>query len=110
MLLEKYILPGGVNRHERHHILTMENFNFSEPAELFSVALSRGRRSPMAYRRFPTGAEAIKYVMETSQAGVLVDAVIENDEVRLGVMEIRELYQSAAYPLARPPPPGQTPS
>lgn len=80
----------------------MENFKLSEPAELFAVARRRGSLSPMIYRRFPTGAEAIKYVMEASEAGILSDTIIESNEVRIGAVEIRELYESPGYPLVRP--------
>lgn len=79
----------------------MEQFNFNRPAELF-VAPGRGAvRRKMSYRRFASGAEAIKYAIEVVGPDNLWGTIIETDEARLGADEIRLLYQRPDYPLPR---------
>lgn len=58
-------------------------------------------RQPVAYRRFPSAAAAIRYaVEELSQAG-LAAAILEVNEDRFDHIGIRQLYENAAYPLRR---------
>lgn len=80
----------------------MEEFNFSAPAEIFA---GKGRgvgRRPMTYRRFSTGAEAVRYAIEALPAGILDGTVMEVDEARFSAGDIRRLYESPGYPLPRP--------
>jgi hypothetical protein len=79
----------------------MEHFNFNEPADVFVGEGRLGKRSRMAYRRFPSGAEAIRYAIELQSADKLAATVMEVEEVRFGAAEIRSLYESADYPLPR---------
>jgi len=79
----------------------MENFNYDEPADLFVGGGRLSKRYPMAYRRFATGAEAVRFAMERQGSDKLSGTVVEVDETRFGGDEIRSLYESADYPLPR---------
>lgn len=71
----------------------MTNFQFDAPAELF-VGSSRGySRRTMQYRRFDTGAEAIRYAVERLPPELLRAAAIESGGERLEADEIRQIYQ-----------------
>lgn len=79
----------------------MEQFDFDCPAELY-VATGRGMApKAMSYRRFLTGAEAIKYAMESVGTDKLWGTVIETETARLGAAEINALYRRDDYPLRR---------
>ena len=79
----------------------MENFKFEEPADVFVGGGRLSKRYPMAYRRFATGAEAIRYAVELQSEEKLAATVVEMEEARFGAAEIRTLYESAGYPLPR---------
>jgi hypothetical protein len=55
----------------------------------------------MTYRRFFTGAEAIRHVTEVLHADMRRGTIVETDLARFGPAEIRILYQRADYPLSR---------
>ena len=78
----------------------MGNFDYNAPADLFPARSKKGNR-PFGYRRFETAAEAIRYAIEVMPTDFLPVAVLEVEEERVGGPRIRELYDSAAYPLAR---------
>ena len=75
----------------------MSEFDYTAPAELFAAHGRAGLR----YRRFPRSAEAIRYAMEKLPAGALSVAAIEVDDQRYDGAQIRALYNSDRYPLAR---------
>ncbi len=79
----------------------MEHFDLETPADVFVGADRRNGRQPMVYRRFETGAEAIRHVIESVEPASLPGAVIETDETRLETTDIRAIYESADFPLAR---------
>lgn len=79
----------------------MEVFDFNAPAEVFARTAGGGKRRPLSYWRFLTGAEAIKHVMEVLAAERLEGTIVETDKARLGSDEIRALYNSPEYPLPR---------
>jgi hypothetical protein len=83
------------------HILVMDRFDFTAPAEIFASKSRGASRRPMSYRRFPTGAEAVRYAMEALPAEVLFGTVMEVDDSRFDAGEIRSLYESADYPFRR---------
>lgn len=76
------------------------DFNYNAPAELFP-SRSRRTRGPVAYKRFNSAAEALRYAIEVLPASGLLGATLEVNEVRFGHLEIRALYDDAAYPLQR---------
>ena len=55
----------------------------------------------MVYRRFFTGAEAVRHVMEILHADERRGTIIETEVARFGPADIRILYQRADYPLPR---------
>jgi hypothetical protein len=76
-------------------------FDFDAPAELFSCAARGARRTPMQYRRFATGAQAIRYAIEELPAELLGGSIMQVGEDRFDPRQIRELYDCAEYPLPR---------
>jgi hypothetical protein len=74
-------------------------FDYAATAELF--ALARRLRRPFGYKRFEQAAEAIRFVIEELPRECLSGAFLEVDEQRYGSDDIRRLYDSAKYPLAR---------
>jgi hypothetical protein len=78
----------------------MPDFDYDAPADLFPSRSRRANR-PVSYRRFDTAAEAIRFAIEQMPAEYLSGTVLEVSEERMGGARIRELYDSAAYPLMR---------
>ena len=78
----------------------MNKFDYDAPAELFP---SRNRKiaNKIKYRRFDRAADAIRFAVEELPEPLLLGAYIEIDEARLGHKTIRELYESAEYPLSK---------
>jgi len=79
----------------------MTKFDYSAPAELFSCTSRGSRRTSVRYRRFATGAEAIRYAVEVLPAAQLAGAILEVDEERFDGRQIQELYHHHEYPLSR---------
>jgi hypothetical protein len=79
----------------------MEHFDFDEPAEVYVGRRGYGKGAPLSYRRFSSGAEAVRYAIEQQSADKLSATVLEVEEVRFSAAEIRELYDSPDYPLPR---------
>ena len=57
----------------------------------------------MRYRRFALAAEAIRFAIEELGQEHLAGVYLEVDEERFDSTEIRRLYDSTDYPLARQP-------
>ena len=79
----------------------MSDFNYKAAAELFPTRRRIPRRQPLGYKRFAQAAQAIRFAMEEVAPELLVGACLEVDEQRYGSDDIRRLYESADYPLAR---------
>jgi hypothetical protein len=83
-------------------------FNYDAAADLFGYsnpAAKKGRRvrrQPLDYRRFARAADAIRFAIEEMPPQMLASVCLEVDEIRFDGEGIRELYDSAAYPLTRP--------
>ena len=75
----------------------MTSFDYSAPAQLFAAHGRAGLR----YRRFSKAAEAIQYAVEKLPRGALLASSIEVDDERYDAKQIRALYESDGYPLAR---------
>jgi hypothetical protein len=90
-------------------MIKMIAFDFDGPAERFSSARQGVARGPMYYRRFATGALAIRYAIEELPPALLLGSIIQVDEDRfdarhirgLDARHIRGLYDCPAYPLTR---------
>lgn len=78
----------------------MEQFDFSAPADVYA-ATGLKRPQKVIFRKFPTGAEALRYAMEVLPAEALKRAIVESDVARLEAAEIATLYRSPSYPLVR---------
>ena len=78
----------------------MIGFDYHAPAELFPSRSKKGNR-PMGYRRFATAAEGIQFAMEELPEELLLGAILEVNEQRLGSDQMHELYESDNYPLMR---------
>ena len=79
----------------------MSQFNYAAPAELFGNRGHKGRPHPVRYRRFASGAEAVRFAVEAVPAALLVGLTLESDEDRFDHSGIRQLYESPDYPLDR---------
>jgi hypothetical protein len=74
--------------------------DWSAPAELYSsLATFQTRNS--RYMRFPSTAEAIRFVVEEMPRAVLRGVAIESGDDRYEGEAIRALYYAPEYPLQR---------
>jgi hypothetical protein len=79
----------------------MAAFNYQAAAELFPRRKRVPRRGSLGYKRFAHAAGAIRFAMEDLPPECLVGAFLEVEEQRYGSDDIRRLYESDDYPLAR---------
>ena len=79
----------------------MAEFDYAAAAELFALQRRLPRREPFGYKRFEQAAQAIRFAIEGLPRECLAGAFLEVDEQRYGSEDIRRLYESAKYPLAR---------
>lgn len=77
-------------------------FDYGSAAELFTNKGRTFRGQPLGYRRFDCATDAIRFAIEEMPPQLLPNACMEVDEVRFDGQDIRRLYESAAYPIARP--------
>lgn len=75
-------------------------FDYSSSAELFPSRVARGSVK-IGYRRFSNAAQALRFAVEDMPEKLLRGSLLEVDEQRFTGDQIRELYQSADYPLER---------
>jgi len=78
-----------------------ELFDYRTEAELFSARGRKFGRQPLGYRRFARAADAIRFAIEELPPQLLAGTYLEVDEERFEGNQIRRLYESADYPLAR---------
>jgi len=79
----------------------MSTFDYAAPAEVFACRSRGARPQPVTYRRFDSGAEAIRYAIEQLGSDKMYGTVLEVNEQRFDAAQIRKLYESSAYPLPR---------
>lgn len=89
-----------VRTEARAQVREITGFDYSAPAELYP-SRNRRTRGPVAYKRFDSAAEALRYAIEQMPASALLGATLEVNEQRFGGAEIRYLYDNAGYPLKR---------
>jgi hypothetical protein len=90
-----------VRDQSQRQVLDLHDFDYSAPAELFPSRSKKGG-GRIAYRRFDSAAEALRFAVEELPETALLGAYLQVDEARFGRQEIHYLYASAAYPLKRP--------
>jgi hypothetical protein len=78
-----------------------EMFDYGTPAELYSAKSKNFRRQRFGYKRFARAADAVRFAIEELPPELLTRSYLEVDQTRYGSNEIRRLYESADYPLAR---------
>jgi hypothetical protein len=76
-------------------------FDYSSPAELFTAKRKSTLRARLAYRRFTTAAEAIRFAVEGVPAIRMLGAWLQVGDERLDSEKIHRLYESDDYPLQR---------
>jgi hypothetical protein len=79
----------------------MATFDYKAEAEFFPIRGRSSRRLGIGYRRFAHAADAIRFAIEELPAQFLAGAWLEVGEERFDATDIRRLYDSAEYPLAR---------
>jgi len=82
-------------------IVAMATFDYSTQAELFPTRGRKSQRHSFGYKRFARAADAIRFAIEELPPALLVGAFLEVDEERFNDQGIRQLYESADYPLTR---------
>jgi len=90
------VIPAGA-----HHIVSMNEFDYGAPAEVFACKSRGANPRPVTYRRFASSAEAIRFAIEELSAQELFGTVLEVNEDRFDAAAIRQLYDNEAYPLQR---------
>jgi hypothetical protein len=76
-------------------------FDYEAVAELFPARNRKFSRQFTRYRRFDSAAEALRFAIEELPPQLLLGAVLEVEEERLDSNEMRRLYDSTEFPLAR---------
>jgi hypothetical protein len=76
-------------------------FDYDAPAELFMAKRKRARSQPLAYRRFASAAEAIRFAVEEFPAVRTLGAWLQVGDERFDSADIQRLYESDLYPLRR---------
>ena len=78
-----------------------EPFDYQAVAELFPVRNRKLNRQFGGYRRFDRAADALRFAIEELPPQSLRGACLEVEEERFDRNEMRRLYDSAEFPLAR---------
>ncbi|MEP7241578.1 MAG: hypothetical protein ABI697_11890 [Devosia sp.] len=78
----------------------MPRIDYDASAELFP-SRRFAKSQTTQYRRFPTAAEAIRYMIEDLPAKHLAGTFLEVNELRFEGEAIRALYDAPEYPLPR---------
>ena len=76
-------------------------FDYEAVAELFPTRSRKFNRQLSRYRRFDRAADALRFAIEELPPRSLLGAYLEVGEERFDSDEMRRLYDSAEFPLAR---------
>src|SRR6266849_3111034 len=76
-------------------------FDYEAVAELFPTRNRKFNRQFTRYRRFDSAAEALRFAIEELPQQLLLGACLEVEEERFDRNEMRRLYDSTDFPLAR---------
>ena len=76
-------------------------FDYEAVAELFPTRSRKFNRQFSKYRRFDRAADALRFAIEEMPPELLLGAYLEVEEERFDSNEMRRLYDSADFPLAR---------
>jgi hypothetical protein len=79
----------------------MTDFNYDMPGEFYSRKSQGLGPSGLAYRRFDTVAEAIRFAIEDLSPAALGGCMLEVGGQRFGGKEVKALYASPRFPLQR---------
>jgi hypothetical protein len=78
-----------------------KSFDYEAVAELFPARSRKFNRQLARYRRFDRAADALRFAVEELPAPLFLGACLEVEEERFDSNEMRRLYESAEFPLAR---------
>jgi len=76
-------------------------FDYEAVAELFPARSRKFNHQFTRYRRFDRAADALRFAIEELPPQLFLGACLEVEEERFGSNEMRRLYDSAEFPLAR---------
>jgi len=79
----------------------MSAFDYDGQAGLFSIKNVKSKSKGIGYRRFEHAAEAIRFAVEELSNDTLRLCSLEADDNVYVGLQIRELYESADFPLER---------
>jgi hypothetical protein len=78
-----------------------KSFDYEAVAELFPGRSRKFNRELARYRRFDRAADALRFAIEELPPQLFLGAYLEVEEDRFDSNEMRRLYDSAEFPLAR---------
>jgi len=78
-----------------------KSFDYEAVAELFPARSRKFNRQLARYRRFDRAADALRFAIEELPPQLFLGAYLEVEEERFDSNEMRRLYDSAEFPLAR---------
>ena len=85
----------------RESVDAAEPFDYEAEAELFPARNRKINRQFAGYRRFDSAADALRFAIEELPPQLFQGAYLEVEEERFDSNEMRRLYDSAEFPLAR---------
>src|SRR6266481_2144616 len=78
-----------------------KSFDYEAVAELFPTRSRKFNRQFARYRRFERAADALRFAIEELPPQLFLGAYLEVEEERFDSNEMRRLYDSTDFPLAR---------